>query len=136
MRRLAVFDVDGTLTDTNAIDSECFIEALAAEFGIRFVDDDWSAYPHATDRAILSEVLRRAWSRDPAELDLTTHRRRFLEVLDARMVHAREIPGAIRFVQLVRDRGWSIVLCTGAWRDSARLKLARAGFPDDLPISS
>ena len=133
---LAIFDVDGTLTDTNAVDSECFVHALAAEFGIDSIDEDWSTYPHTTDRAILTEVLRRAWSRVPAEHELAAHRTRFLDLLHERMREGQEIPGAIAFLDAVREQGWAVVLCTGAWGDSARLKLARAGFPADLPIAS
>lgn len=29
MRRLAVFDIDGTLTDTNAVDDACYLRAVA-----------------------------------------------------------------------------------------------------------
>ncbi|HSP34965.1 MAG TPA: HAD family hydrolase, partial [Thermoanaerobaculia bacterium] len=31
---------------------------------------------------------------------------------------------------------WNVVLCTGAWSASARLKLSRAGFPNGLAIAS
>ena len=134
--RLAIFDVDGTLTDTNAIDTECFVEALASEFGIHAIDEDWSSYPHATDRSILGEVLRRALGRAADEAELAKHRNRFLTVLDERMSGGLAISGAVEFLQLAGNRGWTIVLCTGAWRDSARLKLTRAGFPADLPIAA
>ena len=136
MKRLAVFDVDGTLTDTNEIDRICFVEALAAEYGIRAVDDQWSSYPHVTDRAILTEMLRREWKRMPEERELTAHRERFLSLLDERMPRSHEIPGAIAFLRLAAERDWSIVLCTGAWGASARMKLQRAGFPDGLEIVS
>jgi beta-phosphoglucomutase-like phosphatase (HAD superfamily) len=131
---LAVFDIDGTLTDTNAIDSECFVEALEAEYGIHSIDTDWSSYPHTTDRGIVREILRRAWSREAEEHELAAHRERFVELLSRH--ESRAIPGAIEFLRFLRGRGWSVVLCTGAWRDSARVKLRTAGFPDDLPLSS
>jgi len=136
LTHVALFDVDGTLTDTNAIDTVCFIEALHDEFGIDSVDDDWSTYTHTTDRGILTEILRRAWSRQPAEADLQRHRERFLTILRERMTSVREIAGAIAFLPFLREKGWTIVLCTGAWRASARLKLDRAGFPADLVISA
>lgn len=136
MTNVALFDVDGTLTDTNAIDSVCFLEALRDEFGIDSIDDDWSAYAHTTDRGILNEILRRAWTRKPSESDLERHRERFLTILGERMTRVREIAGAIAFLPFLRQQGWTIVLCTGAWRASARLKLVRAGFPEDLVISA
>ena len=135
MKPLAIFDIDGTLTDTNEIDQTCFVEALFAEYGIETAHDHWSSFPHVTDRAILAEILRRAWQRAPQERELAAHRERFLRILDERMPRPNEIPGAIAFLELVK-RDWNIVLCTGAWGASARMKLERAGFPNDLPIAS
>ena len=134
--KLAIFDVDGTLTDTNDVDSQCFVDALAEEFGIRDIDSDWSVYKHTTDRGILTEVLRRAWSREPAEEELAAHRARFLALLAERLLDPRPIRGAVEFLDHIRRSGWSVVLCTGAWSGSARIKLARSGFPVDLPLSS
>ena len=136
MSRLAVFDIDGTLTDTNAIDRACFVEAMSRLCGIDAVDDDWSSYPHTTDRAIAAEVLRRAWKRPPAEAEIQEFHDGFIALLDQRMTTACEIPGAIAFLERLRREAWNIVLCTGAWRASARMKLARAGFPDGLLIAS
>ena len=36
--RLAVFDLDGTLADTLAVDHRCFIDAFRLEHGIRFLE--------------------------------------------------------------------------------------------------
>ncbi len=135
LKRLAIFDIDGTLTDTNAIDSACFVESLH-EFGISQVDEDWSIYPHTTDRAIITDLLRRTWSREPEEHEMKTHRARFMGILGERMTSVKQIPCAAAFIDFLKERGWSIVLCTGAWSDSARLKLERAGLPIDLPIST
>src|SRR5437762_9133093 len=133
---LAIFDVDGTLTETNDVDTECFLEAFAGEFGVREIDSDWSRYEHTTDRGILTELLRGIWSREASEEEVASYRRRFMAILDARMPTAREIPGAAAFLDFLTSRGWSVVLCTGAWLDSALMKLERAGFPPDLPLAS
>jgi hypothetical protein len=29
MKQLAIFDIDGTLTDTNAVDDECYLRAVS-----------------------------------------------------------------------------------------------------------
>src|SRR4051794_31970866 len=131
---IALFDIDGTLTASNAIDSECFADAFREIFGID-VDTDWGAYEHTTDRGIASEALRRA-GRDVSESALALHRTRFIDLLDQRMRSLDEIPGARAFVAELLSRDWRIALCTGAWSASARLKLSRAGFPDDLPLAS
>jgi beta-phosphoglucomutase-like phosphatase (HAD superfamily) len=41
MTRLAIFDLDGTLTDTNAVDDECYLEAMSTELGCA-PNPDWT----------------------------------------------------------------------------------------------
>ncbi|HET9210930.1 MAG TPA: hypothetical protein VFR03_11060 [Thermoanaerobaculia bacterium] len=48
MTRLAIFDLDGTLTDTNAVDGECYLEAMSTELGC-VLNPDWATYQHCTD---------------------------------------------------------------------------------------
>lgn len=133
--KIALFDIDGTLTASNEIDSICFADAFRDVFGIE-IDTNWDAYDHTSDRGIATQTLRRAWGREPDEDDLTRHRARFIQLLDERMPALDEIAGARAFVTELLARGWRLALCTGAWSDSARLKLARAGFDLDLPLAS
>ena len=132
---IALFDIDGTLTASNAIDSECFSEAFRDVFGID-IDTNWDAYEHTTDRGIAAEAFRRAHRREPSEHELSLHRTRFIQLLEERMTELNEIAGAGAFIRQLLARDWRIALCTGAWLDSARLKLSRAGFDFDLPIAS
>ncbi|HEX9500363.1 MAG TPA: HAD family hydrolase [Thermoanaerobaculia bacterium] len=115
---LAIFDIDGTLIDSKAVDNECFLASL----GISADAIDWSDYPHHTDRGLTQEFLRRRWSRDPAEENMVRHR-------------AEEIRGARAFIDFLRAREWEIALATGAWSESALLKLNAAGFPPTLPLA-
>ncbi|HXA20557.1 MAG TPA: HAD hydrolase-like protein [Thermoanaerobaculia bacterium] len=132
---IALFDIDGTLTASNEIDSECFSESFRDVFGID-IDTNWDAYEHTTDRGIATEGLRRAHGREPAEHELLLHRTRFVQLLEARMTRLNEIAGAGAFLTQLLARDWRIALCTGAWSDSARLKLSRARLPLDLPLAS
>jgi beta-phosphoglucomutase-like phosphatase (HAD superfamily) len=131
---IALFDIDGTLTASNEIDSECFAEAFRDVFGLA-IDTNWDAYEHTTDRGIASEALRRS-GRDADESALALHRTRFIQLLDERMTSLDEIPGARAFLAELLARNWRIALCTGAWSASARLKLSRAGLDFDLPLAS
>ena len=117
------------------IDSICFADAFRDVFEID-IDTNWDAYEHTTDRGIASEALRRALGREPAEHDLTRHRARFVQLLNERMTSLSEIAGAGAFLAQLLARDWRVALCTGAWSDSARLKLVRAGLPSDLPLAS
>jgi beta-phosphoglucomutase-like phosphatase (HAD superfamily) len=132
---IALFDIDGTLTASNEIDSLCFSEAFRDVYGID-IDTNWDAYEHTTDRGIATEALRRAHGREPTEHELTLHRTRFVQLLEERMTNLTEIAGAGAFLTQLLARDWRIALCTGAWSDSARLKLSRAGLPLDLPLAS
>jgi beta-phosphoglucomutase-like phosphatase (HAD superfamily) len=132
--RIALFDIDGTLTASNEIDSLCFADAFLDVFGIE-IDTNWDAYEHTTDRGIATEALVRA-ALDASESALALHRTRFVQLLTSRMRSLDEIAGAGAFLAQLLARDWRIALCTGAWSDSARLKLSRAGLPTDLPLAS
>ncbi|HEV7429076.1 MAG TPA: HAD family hydrolase [Thermoanaerobaculia bacterium] len=131
---LALFDIDGTLTASNEIDSVCFADAFRDVFGIE-IDTNWGSYEHTTDRGIASEALRRS-GRSPTDDLLATHRAKFIQLLDQRMTYLDEIPGARAFLAELLARDWRIALCTGAWSASARMKLSRARFDFDLPLAS
>src|SRR5258706_12205621 len=114
---IALFDIDGTLTASNEIDSICFAEAFRDVFDLE-IDTDWNAYEHTTDRGIATEALIRSGSA-ASESALAVHRTRFIELLDQRMTSLDEVPGARAFLAELLVRGWRIALCTGAWSASA-----------------
>jgi beta-phosphoglucomutase-like phosphatase (HAD superfamily) len=131
---IALFDIDGTLTASNEIDSECRAQAFLDVFGFA-LNTNWNDYEHVTDRGIAIQALREH-GREATEHDLSLDRARCVQLLDERMTFLDEIVGAGAFIKQLRARQWRIALCTGAWGDSARLKLARAGLPTDLPLAS
>ena len=132
--RIALFDIDGTLTASNEIDSDCRAEAFRDVFGFE-LDRNWDAYEHTTDRGIATQALREH-GREATEHDLSLDRARCVQLLTERMTELDEIPGAGAFLATLLAGDWRIALCTGAWGDSARLKLSRAGLPLDLPLAS
>ena len=128
MNGLALFDIDGTLTESNEIDTDCFVCAFADEFGIKDIPVGWQHYEHSTDRGIAVEVLRRAWQRTPTEEELARHRARFVALLGKRAHEIVPIVGAPQFIESLRAAGWNVGIITGAWSDSANLKLTAAGL--------
>jgi beta-phosphoglucomutase-like phosphatase (HAD superfamily) len=131
---IALFDIDGTLTASNAIDSACRADAFRDVFGFE-LDRNWDAYEHTTDRGIATEALR-ARGGEVTEHDLSLDRPRCVQLLMERMKKLDEIPGAGAFLTALLAHDWCIAFCTGAWGDSARLKLSRARLPLDLPLAS
>lgn len=132
--KLAVFDLDGTLTQTYDDDAETFIAAVRQVFGFEDVSSDWAAYRHVTDSGILDELLRSRLGRaaTPADQNAaeTAHREIYGAMVAARGVRA--VPGAPAFVRRLLVGGeWAVAAATGAWRSMAELRLRTADIPID-----
>jgi phosphoglycolate phosphatase-like HAD superfamily hydrolase len=131
--KLAVFDVDGTLTDTADVDSACFAEAITEAFGIREFERDWTAYSDFTDSIILDELFGEHFGRSPRAEEIERLIDTFVAILGR--AHGRRpeafepIAGAPELVARLRARSdWDIAVATGGWGRSARLKLGYAGI--------
>jgi phosphoglycolate phosphatase-like HAD superfamily hydrolase len=138
--RLAVFDIDGTLTDTCAVDAECYLEALAMVLGLprERVGAEWRHYPHVTDSGIAATAVERHLQRQIEAAELARLESVFVDLLAAELRRApercRPLPGARELLaELAASEDWEVALATGGFRQSALLKLALAGF-DPPPI--
>jgi phosphoglycolate phosphatase-like HAD superfamily hydrolase len=131
MRRLAVFDIDGTLTDTNAVDGECYVRAVGDVLELDPKALDWTDAPHVSDSALL-DWLGRRHSRPVGAPEHAAVLHRFVELLREQLAldpqRFRPIAGAREVRSVLERAGWRIALATGAWSESARLKLAAIGF--------
>ena len=128
---LAIFDLDGTLLDTNAVDSDCFVAAWRDELGIDCSDADWSSFAHVTDGGIAEELLTRAGIGDREDA-LRRVQRRFIQLLEhaaaADVAAFRPIRGARELIDHLPRVGWQVAVATGAWKASAEVKLRAAGM--------
>jgi phosphoglycolate phosphatase-like HAD superfamily hydrolase len=140
--RLAIFDVDGTLTRTESVDAAFFIEAFAETFGIRGVNTDWTAYSSATDSAMTREILQEFLGRVPDRAEITRHKEQFVHSLEQALGEdpglATEVPGASAVLARLRaDPTWAVAIATGGWRASATAKLDVAGVDiAGIPLAS
>jgi phosphoglycolate phosphatase-like HAD superfamily hydrolase len=131
--RLAIFDIDGTLTETNEVDSVCFVRALADAHAVGEMDTDWGGYAHTTDSFITQEILRTRFGRPPDEGEMASSRRRFVALLEAERARDAalfaEIGGASEaLARLGREPGWAVAVASGCWRGSGEMKLGAAGL--------
>ena len=132
--RLAVFDVDGTLTATNAVDDECFLRAISEVIGVSIAGVDYAAALHATDSYLSRWLCEQHRGRAPSDDEVALMTRRFVEALA--IEHSRSpqrfapIAGAPGLFDALRGAGWSVAIATGGWEPSARLKLALAGLEE------
>lgn len=137
---IAVFDIDGTLTDTMDVDVECYEAAILELLGVQ-IPDDWPTLDEVTDSAILAAACERNGHPVP---DPPAERRiadRVAELLTAALERSPErflpIPGARGVFRALRTAGFRIAMATGAWRPSALVKLAGAGIPTEgVPLAT
>jgi len=138
MPRLLMFDIDGTLTATNGVDTECYVQAMSEYLGVA-IDSDWSRYQHVTDSGIAGELFK-LHGRPMEEVHLV--HRRFFELIEQALrsmpQSCEPIAGAAEFLKHVqRSKAWVAGLATGGWGESARAKLRRAGIDfQGIPFAS
>lgn len=130
--KLAIFDIDGTLTNTSWVDNRCFERALAA-IGLPAQEADWDDCPHISDKGLTQHLYQSKLARDPHEHEETALREQFVTLLHEQ--HATdanlfaEIAGAAAMlVQFAEKRDWVLAVATGCWRASAEMKLRAAGI--------
>ncbi|HEX8130591.1 MAG TPA: HAD family hydrolase [Pyrinomonadaceae bacterium] len=134
--KLVIFDIDGTLTNTNDIDDACFVKALEESHGITEISTDWAEYPHTTDSGITQFIFQERFRRNPVEKELSKFKSRFVDLLNveyrANALNFTEIAGAsVALERLKQDATWAVAIATGSWRGSALLKLKAAGVEVD-----
>jgi phosphoglycolate phosphatase-like HAD superfamily hydrolase len=139
--KLAVFDLDGTLTGTSSVDETCFVQAFADSLNIHRLSTNWLDYDHATDFAVTTQAFLKHIGREPEASEISKVVERFVELL---MRHHEldsalfsEVPGAAAFLTGLRqNQEWGIALATGGWKRSAQFKIRTAGLPlTDLPAA-
>ncbi len=132
---LVMFDIDGTLTESSDLDSVAYLQALDDVFGFSSVSGDWDCYQHVTDSGILKEICRLRRGDGPTMKEIDCFRTRFLELL-AKGASARSgirpIPGASAVLsRLLASQEYAVAYASGAWADSALLKLRSASLPTE-----
>jgi phosphoglycolate phosphatase-like HAD superfamily hydrolase len=138
---LAIFDIDGTLTETNHVDDICFVQALADAHAITDVSTDWAGYPHTTDSAIIYHIFQERLNRAPEEAELIKFKSFFVAILENFQLKDSslfaEVMGASSMLRrLNQEPEWRVAIASGGWRVSARLKLKVAGVEvDDFPAA-
>lgn len=127
---LVVFDLDGTLTRTFAVDGDCYLQAFDNALGVKDVNDTWSEYEHVTDLGVMQEVFRSRFGRAPAPTAIKAFVDCFVGLLRRRYESAAnafvEVPGATAFVARLRHAKWGVAIATGGWERSARFKIDAA----------
>ncbi len=129
---LVVFDIDGTLTNTYGVDTDCFVSAVTEVFEIPNVDDEWSNYRHVTDSGILSEILEAngiVATMDKIQKFESTFLRHLNLAYERTPQTFSEILGATNAVKMLSTRSdFRVALASGGFRETALFKLNKIGI--------
>jgi len=136
---LIMFDIDGTLIESNDFDSICFSRAVNDVLNIT-VDTNWKRYKHVSDLGILRQLIAESTDLQINDSIVDSVKERFLMHLNLHMENTKieQIPGASNFVEYLQSRpDVTVSLATGGWYESAQLKLNAAGVNStNIPIAS
>ncbi|HEV8367544.1 MAG TPA: HAD family hydrolase [Pyrinomonadaceae bacterium] len=139
--KLAIFDIDGTLTNTNSVDDECFVKALSEAHAITEINKDWATYPHTTDSGITLQIFQERFGRHPENNELDKFKSSFVNMLREQYQSNSSsftaiASASVAFNKLKREADWCVAIATGCWRESALLKLRAAQIDiDGIPAA-
>jgi phosphoglycolate phosphatase-like HAD superfamily hydrolase len=138
--QLVMFDIDGTLTESNDLDDQSYLQALFEVFGFSEVSSDWTSYSHVTDACILKEVCQHKLGRVPFLDEVDAFQKRFMELLAAGAVASggiKSVSGAPKMLSwLMESSNHAVAYAGGAWTASAIFKLQSAHLPiDNIPYA-
>jgi beta-phosphoglucomutase-like phosphatase (HAD superfamily) len=131
-----IFDIDGTLTNTMAVEDKCFFKAFELTFGLDISDQDWADFQNVTDWGITEEIMERNFNRQPSPIEYNSLMDTFTNLLKAEMSKDKtqfsEVPGASDFLALLSSEPeFAIGFATGSWSHSASIKLQTIGIQAD-----
>ncbi|MEM6718503.1 MAG: HAD family hydrolase [Bacteroidota bacterium] len=123
---LLVFDIDGTLLNSENIHQTGFVNALHS-IGVEHVNDDWESYEHLTDSFIAKKNYESDVNRGFSEYMLQRLEAAFLKEIQECQV--TEIVGAKNFLQhIIFETNYAVCFATGSLLLPAEFKLNRAGI--------
>ncbi|EDP98184.1 HAD hydrolase-like protein [Kordia algicida OT-1] len=129
---LLVFDIDGTLLDSENIHQKGFVNALQ-KIGVEFVNTNWESYTHLTDSFIAKENYERDVNCAFSKELLTRFEAEFLK--EIQNCNVTEIAGANAFLQkIIKETNYAVCFATGSMVLPAKLKLERAGIVYDQAL--
>jgi phosphoglycolate phosphatase-like HAD superfamily hydrolase len=138
---LIIFDVDGTLVQSNKVDSKCFASTYETVYGKAFPTIDWQKYPHVSDTTIFQTVIQEHFNRSVRPNEEEAFRQKFVESILKKRKEAphefSEVPFAKRTIDnLLEDERFIVGVATGGWKAPALVKLDFVDIPSQKLIIS
>ena len=128
MKKLVLFDIDGTLLSCGRQVGHIFLEALEEIYGSFRKPENYS-FAGKTDSLLVIEMVRGAgFNLGEIHSRIPDMRQLYLQKLEQRLDPAEMtvLPGVVELLErLSRRDDIELGLLTGNWRDGARIKLSR-----------
>lgn len=138
--RAIIFDIDGTLLQSAAVDDELYRASVRSVIKDAVLRDSLHDYLHVSDSGILAEIF--ADSGIAYDEVIATSVTQHFVVSLRKWIQENgpfsEMPGASEALrELHASRSCSVGIATGGWRESAELKLRSAGlFNAGIPLAT
>ncbi|MCB1100242.1 MAG: HAD hydrolase-like protein [Verrucomicrobiae bacterium] len=127
---LAIFDIDGTICDTQDVEGRCYLRAFEETFGIRLATTDWTTFEEPTSSGIVRSLC--AGCEDVEEKEIA-FRDRFVALLEKERPDFPgdfcPLAGATEFIELLlADPTVTVAFATGGFDTEAAFKLRCCGI--------
>jgi len=129
--KLAIFDIDGTLTDSVSVHQTAFVFAFE-EMGLADFDTNWGGYKHHTDSYIFDSIFQLQFHRSTTKEDVEVFENALEKyiAIGAATNPITEIREARYFLNaLTHHSDFDIVFATGSLMKPAIQKLLLADIP-------
>ena len=138
--RATIFDLDGTLLQSMAVDCEILERSIREVLGSVRFRDHYNSYDNVTDRGIVEELMTdNGFTLDTNKVGSV--RDVFVRALSNHIEASgpfKEVRGAAQFLErLSFDADTRVAIATGCWQESAMLKLKSSGVKiSGIPIAT
>lgn len=138
---LVVFDIDGTLTNTKAIDDLCFINSVRDCWDCDLGVVDWSTYVNVTDTGLAKDIFQYLFNEEISDTELLKLKDLFSKRIIASAnenPHAfLEVKGATDFIKELEKQKIKIAIATGGWKVTAEYKLKKINLElEEFPYAT
>ena len=142
MKKLVIFDIDGTLTNTNETDHKAFEKAYMELYDLDVSGLDWEEVEDYTDTGIAKHVFEVVIGRTCGPVDLRKIKKKvydnLVELYNESESNFAEVKGATDFIEFLKSRDEiCLAIATGCWEHTANFKLNVSGIDyEELPIAN